>query len=138
MLYRISWLKYTNKQLNKSMHFGIFKTFFVEIYMVDYVKRFHKDIDCHGGQTSYCLMDNSLQPSRGFLMVRKILLTAKDIITLELRETMILNHEKKLILFLSYENVLLLWKGYMGKLPRSIWIKHLHEMLAMFCKYCDE
>lgn len=40
-------------------------------------------------------------------MVGKILLTAKDIIVLELREreTMVLNHKKKLILFLSYEDL---------------------------------
>lgn len=40
-------------------------------------------------------------------MVGKILLTAKDIIILELRErkTIILNHKKKLILFLFNEDV---------------------------------
>lgn len=54
--------------------------------MVGYLKSFHKGRDCHGGQTSYCLMCNNLHPRRTFLMVGKILLAARDIITLELRE----------------------------------------------------
>lgn len=87
------------------MHSSICKTFFVEIYMVGYLKSFHKDSDCHGGQTSYCQMCNSLQPRRAFLMVGRCLLTAKGIIMLELRERMILNHKKTLIFFISYEDV---------------------------------
>lgn len=74
--------------------------------MVGYLKSFHKDSDCHGGQTSYCQMCNSLQPRRAFLMVGRCLLTAKGIIImLELRERMILNHKKTLIFFISYEDV---------------------------------
>lgn len=38
-------------------------------------------------------------------MVERLLLTAKGIITLELRERMILNHKKNLTFFISYEDV---------------------------------
>lgn len=94
-------VKIYEKQLNKSVHFSICKTFFVEIYMVGYLKSFHKDSDCHGGQSSYCLMCNTLQPRRAFLMVN---CKGHYYFRVE-RETIILNRKKKLMLFLSYEDV---------------------------------